>query len=84
MLFVVFAVRNPEDSKRAMLGMCYILDPDLSLPNKVISILNSDPNKVIIMLGLVLNSDFTLVAKCLIADLYSLCVTDTTPYKESN
>ena len=71
MLFVVFAVRNPEDSKRAMLGMCYILDPDLSLPNKVISILNSDPNKVIIMLGLVLNSDFTLVAKCLIANLYS-------------
>ena len=68
---IVFAVRNPEDSKRAMLGMCYILDPDLSLPNKVISILNSDPNKVIIMLGLVLNSDFTLVAKCLIANLYS-------------
>ena len=32
---VCFAVRNPEDSKRAMLGMCYILDPDLSLPNKV-------------------------------------------------
>lgn len=71
MLIGVFAVRNPEDSKRAMLGMCYILDPDLSLPNKVISILNSDPNKVIIMLGLVLNSDFTLVAKCLIANLYS-------------
>ena len=71
MLIGVFAVRNPEDSKRAMLGMCYILDPDLSLPNKVISILNSDPNKVVIMLGLVLNSDFTLVAKCLIADLYS-------------
>ena len=45
----VFAVRNPEDSKRAMLGMCYILDPDLSLPNKVITILNSDPNKVVIV-----------------------------------
>jgi len=29
-----YSVRNPEDSKRAMLGMCYILDPDLSLPNK--------------------------------------------------
>jgi hypothetical protein len=29
-----YPVRNPEDSKRAMLGMCYILDPDLSLPNK--------------------------------------------------
>ena len=71
MLIGVFAVRNPEDSKRAMLGMCYILDPDLSLPNKVISILNSDPNKVVFMLGLVLNSDFTLVAKCLIANLYS-------------
>ena len=35
---VCFAVRNPEDSKRAMLGMCYILDPDLSLPNKVTAI----------------------------------------------
>ena len=36
---VCFAVRNPEDSKRAMLGMCYILDPDLSLPNKVTAII---------------------------------------------
>ena len=36
-----FAVRNPEDSKRAMLGMCYILDPDLSMPNKVVIINNA-------------------------------------------
>ena len=67
---IVFAVRNPDDSKRAMLGMCYILDPDLSLPNKVI-----------IMLDLILNPDFTLVDKHLIANLCSLCA--DTPYKDS-
>ena len=39
--FCFFAVRNPEDSKRAMLGMCYILDPDLSMPNKVVIINNA-------------------------------------------
>ena len=60
---IVFAVRNPDDSKRAMLGMCYILDPDLSLPNKVI-----------IMLDLSLNQDFTLVDKWLIAIICAACV----------
>ena len=45
---VCFAVRNPEDSKRAMLGMCYILDPDLSLPNKVTAIIIIIPANIII------------------------------------
>ena len=44
---VCFAVRNPEDSKRAMLGMCYILDPDLSLPNKVTAIIIIIPANII-------------------------------------
>ena len=52
---IVFSVRNPEDSKRAMLGMCYILDPDLSLPNKVILVLGYT---------YILNPDFVLVDKC--------------------
>ena len=46
---VCFAVRNPEDSKRAMLGMCYILDPDLSLPNKVTAIIIIIPANIIII-----------------------------------
>ena len=45
---VCFAVRNPEDSKRAMLGMCYILDPDLSLPNKVTAIIIIIPANIVL------------------------------------
>ena len=52
---VCFAVRNPEDSKRAMLGMCYILDPDLSLPNKVTAIIIIIPANIILTIITITN-----------------------------
>ena len=52
---VCFAVRNPEDSKRAMLGMCYILDPDLSLPNKVTVIIIIIPANIILTIITITN-----------------------------
>ena len=45
---IIFAVRKNNDTQRAMLGMCYILDPDLSLPNKVVMIIFI-LNKVVII-----------------------------------
>ena len=53
---VCFAVRNPEDSKRAMLGMCYILDPDLSLPNKVTAIIIIIPANIILTIITITNA----------------------------